>query len=388
MRIDLDQNATTPLDPEAREAMAAALTSLHGNPSSLHAAGRRAREAVEGAREAVAQLIGACPEDIIFTSGGTEANNLAIAGTLARIGGWLAVSQIEHPSVLHCAANSRERGFPVTEVPPDPDGVVRVEAFVDGGGPGPALVSLMTANNETGCIQPVAALGRAARERDWLVHTDAVQAIGKIPIDVRELGADLLTMSAHKIGGPKGVGALWARPGARPRPLFHGGGQENGVRPGTENVAGIVGFGAAARVAARRGRAEAESAARLRDTLEARVTRRVPAAVALGAGTLRVPNTSFIAFDGIEGTTLVQRLDLMGVACSTGAACEARSSTGSHVLEAMGIDRRLARGGVRFSLGFGTTIDEIEAAVERIATAVEEIGWGERSPRVPVRRSR
>jgi cysteine desulfurase len=374
MRIDLDQNATTLLEPEVREAMGVAMAELPGNPSSLHAAGRRAREALENARESVASLIGAQASEVVFTSGGTEANNLAVTGTLARTAGRLLVSAIEHPSVLHCARRAGERGLRVREVLPNRAGLVSVEAFLEALEAGPTLVSLMLANNETGCLLPVGELGRAARREGLLVHTDAVQAVGKIPVKVRELDIDLLTISAHKIGGPKGVGALWARPGACPSPLFDGGGQEAGMRPGTENVVGIVGFGKAAEIAARRGPADAARLAGLRDKLEQAVSQRVAGATPIGARVARIPNTSCIAFERIEGITLVQRLDLMGLACSTGAACEARSGKISHVLSAMGLTEEFARGAVRFSLGFHITLQEIETAVEMITDAVEEIG--------------
>jgi cysteine desulfurase len=281
---------------------------------------------------------------------------------------------VEHASVLAAAAALERRGAAVTRVDPDPRGVVPAGAVLDGAAGGRVLVSVMLANNETGVLQPVRAIARGRDPARVRVHTDAVQAAGKIPVDVADLGVDLLSLSSHKIAGPKGAGALWARDGAFPLPLLHGGGQEQGVRAGTENVGAIVGFGRAAELARTRLAACAETTGRLRDRLESLVRGRVPGAVAVGAGAPRVPNTCCLAFPGVEGTALVELLDLKGVAASTGSACEAGSSEVSHVLRAMGLPATLLRGAVRFSLGPETTEDEILEAAERIVAAVEDLG--------------
>ena len=387
-RIDLDHNATTPLEPEVLAVMTAALRDLPGNPSSLHAAGRRARDAVEFARASVSRLIGASPEEILFTSGGTEANNLALTGTMDRTRGALIVSAVEHVSVLAPAAALESRGVTVRRVDPDPNGAVSARVVLDRiAGDETTLVSLMLANNETGVLQPVRDVARGVDPSRVLVHTDAVQAIGKIPVDVTDLGVTLLTLTAHKIGGPKGVGALWAKGGAFPKAILHGGGQERGMRPGTENVAAIVGFGAAAGLALARLAQDASEPgapgtlaggppaahAALRDRFEAQVLARIVGVTRIGAEAARIPNTSCLAFPGIEGVALVELLDLKGVAASTGSACEAGSSDTSHVLRAMRVPDGVARGAVRFSLGPHATEDEVLDAAERVVEAVEHL---------------
>ena len=374
IRIDLDQNATAPLEPAVADAMAASLSRDGGNPSSLHAAGRRARERIEEARESVAAWIGARAEEVLFVSGGTEANNLAIEGTWRRIGGGLLISSIEHLSGLECAAALDRRGAVVHRIDPRPSGAALLEDLIGALTEArPSLVSLMLANNETGCLQPVAGLAAAAHARGALVHTDAVQAAGKMPIRVGELDVDLLTVSAHKIGGPKGVGALWIRPGAAPESMIRGGGQEGGRRAGTENVAAIVGFGRAARIAASRSREYREKVAPLRDAFEAAILDRLPDARVLGNEVERIANTSLIAFPGVEGAALVQLLDLKGIHASTGAACEAGSSDFSHVLSAMRIPDEYARGAIRFSMGFHTTEAELASAARVVVEAVREL---------------
>jgi cysteine desulfurase len=384
-RIDLDHNATTPMEPEVLAVMTDALSDVSGNPSSLHAAGRRARDAVESARASVARLLGASPEEILFTSGGTEANNLALIGTMDRSRGALVVSSVEHVSVLAPAAALETRGVTVRRVDPGPSGAVSASTVLDRvAGDETVLVSLMLANNETGVIQPVREVARGVDPSRILLHTDAVQAIGKIRVDVNDLGVSFLTLTAHKIGGPKGVGALWAKRGAFPNAILHGGGQEWGMRPGTENVAAIVGFGAAAGLALARLAREAPSPdgragnaaaglAVLRDRFEAQVLARVSGAVRIGADAARIPNTSCLAFPGIEGVTLVELLDLKGVAASTGSACEAGSSDTSHVLRAMRVPDDVARGAVRFSLGWRAAEDDVLDAADRIAEAVEDL---------------
>jgi cysteine desulfurase len=367
-RSYLDYNATAPLRPEVREAMVAALDA-HGNPSSVHAEGREARALVESARAKVAALAGAKPEDVIFTSGGSEANTLA----LAEQGGeaWHCyMSAVEHPSVLACGRFYRES---TTRISASGDGVIDLGVLEKEltkhhlGGWRP-LVSLMAANNETGAIQPVAAAAEIVHEAGGLLHTDAVQVAGRLPLKLGALGADMMTLSAHKIGGPKGVGALVLRPGIAVEPLIKGGGQEGRRRAGTENVAGIVGFGVAADLAAAEPKNASDIAA-LRDELEAKAQNIVPEAVVLAGRVERLPNTSCIAVPGTKAETLVIGLDLAGVAVSAGSACSSGKVEASHVLSAMGVSTELVQGAIRVSLGFGTT----SADIERFLSAWSEL---------------
>ena len=345
----LDWNATAPLREEARAAVAAAL-SIGGNPSSVHRRGRAARRIVEEARAWVASLAGASPEEVVFTSGGTEANHLALMGTGRER---VLVSAVEHDSVLRAVANAEH-------IPVDGEGCLRLAALdaLLGGDARPALVSVMLANNEIGVIEPVAEIAEIAHRHGALFHCDAVQAAGKLPLDLAATGADLLSLSAHKLGGPPGVGALLLRGGIEVAPILRGGAQEGRRRAGTENLPGIAGFGAAARAAA------AEIAAydgvrRLRDALEAELRRLAPDAVVFGAAVARLPNTTAIAMPGTPAETQVIALDLDGVMVSAGAACSSGKVTQSHVLEAMGAGPELARSAIRVSLGWSTTEAEI-----------------------------
>ena len=358
-RSYLDYNATAPLRPEVRDAMVAAFDA-YGNPSSVHAEGREARALVEAARAKVAVLAGARPEDVIFTSGGSEANALALAAQAGEA--WQCyMSAIEHPSVLAGGRFYRES---TTRIPVSSDGVIDLTALEKeltkhhlGGWR--AFVSLMAANNETGAIQPVAEAAKLVHVAGGLLHSDAVQVAGRLPLKFGALGADMMTLSAHKIGGPKGVGALLLRQGAAVEPLIKGGGQERRRRAGTENVAGIVGFGVAAELAA----AEAEWApelAALRDKLETKALGLVPETVVLAGKVERLPNTSCIAVPGTKAETLVIGLDLACVAVSSGSACSSGKVEASHVLSAMGVSPELAQGAIRVSLGFGTTSADIE----------------------------
>jgi cysteine desulfurase len=365
-RSYLDYNATAPLRAEVREAMEAAL-SLHGNPSSVHAEGRAARAAVEEARVKVAALVGARPEDVIFTSGGTESNALALAAQPD--GAWHCyVSAVEHPSVL---AGGRFYPETTTRVPVTRDGVIDLELLARElekhhlGGWRP-LVSLMAANNETGAIQPVAETSKIAQSAGGLLHTDAVQAPGRIKLDIAALGADLLSLSAHKIGGPKGAGALVLGKGASVKPLIRGGGQERRRRAGTENVAGIVGFGVAAELAAA-DLAKIGVVAQLKSELEQGALRIAPDAVVLSANVARLPNTSCIAVPGVKAETLVIGLDLEGVAVSSGSACSSGKVEASHVLSAMGVPEEVAQGAIRVSLGFATKRDDIDNFLKAFA---------------------
>ena len=368
-RSYFDWNATTPLRPDAIAAFADALTVI-GNPSSVHAEGRAARRLVERAREQVAHLVGAKPADVIFTSSGTEANMLALTPAIEtakekRPRDKLLMSAVEHSSVR---AGGRFPRAAIDDIPVDSDGRIDLAAFADTVSKAARpLVSLMLANNETGVVQPVAEAAAIVQAAGGLLHVDAVQAAGRIGCDIHALGADLLTLSAHKIGGPKGVGAL-----VRGRddihfadPLIRGGGQERGVRAGTENVAGIWGFGAAAEAAHRQLADEAAHMRTLRDLLEAGLSAISPRAVIFGKTVERLPNTTLFALEGVKAETAVIAFDLDGVAVSSGAACSSGKVQPSHVLAAMGVSPALLRGAVRISLGWATT----KADVERFLSA-------------------
>jgi cysteine desulfurase len=371
-RIYLDHNATTPLDPRVLEAMVAVLRDGFGNPSSLHWFGQRARSAVEEARGPVAALIGASAAEIVFTASGTEADNMALRGVAARAKAprrTIVVTAIEHHAVLNTARALAEDGIPVETVRVDAGGRVDMadlRAKVDDR---TALVSVMLANNETGVVQPVAEAARIAHERGALVHCDAVQAAGKLPIDVRSLDVDLLTLSAHKIYGPKGVGVLYVRRGTALAAFVRGGAQERNRRAGTENVAGIVGLGVAAALAHENLETDRVGLRALRDGFEARLLA-IPGAVGNGVEP-RVPNTTSVSFEGTEAEGLVMALDLMGVAVSTGAACAAGAVEPSHVLRAMGLPPERVQASLRFSLGRATTEAELTRAAEAVRSAVE-----------------
>ncbi len=352
-RTYLDFNASAPLRAEAREAMLAALD-LCGNPSSVHAEGRQARAVVDDAREAVAALVNADPSEVVFTSGATEANSWALSAPWQQI----AVSGIEHDSVRAPAAKvAAERGAPTIDLPVSGDGAADFRsAAVDNG----ALVVLQLANNETGVLQDVKAAGLWAIENGARVHTDAVQAPGRVAIDFKTLGASTMSLSAHKIGGPKGIGALVIGAGVAVSPLLTGGGQERRRRAGTENVAAIAGFGAAAR-AAQRDLAEMDRVAELRDQLEAEVLRLTPDAIIVGKAAPRLANTSCIALPGQHAETLVIKFDLAGVAISAGSACSSGKVAASHVLTAMGFAPEVASSAIRVSIGASTTEQDIAA---------------------------
>ncbi|MBD3237045.1 MAG: aminotransferase class V-fold PLP-dependent enzyme, partial [Candidatus Eisenbacteria bacterium] len=326
MRVYLDHNATTPVHADVFAAMEPFLRERFGNASSVHSFGRPAREAVERARAQVAALIGAREREIVFTSGGTEADNLALRGTLDRLaeGGrrpHIVTSAIEHPAVLNVCQFLEKRGDAVTFVSVDEDGRVDPRRVAEAIRPDTGLVSIMLANNEVGTIEPIREIAALARERDVLVHTDAVQAAGRLPIDVAELGVDLLSLSAHKIYGPKGVGALFVRRGVKLTTQIFGGHQERGIRPGTENVAGIVGFGQAAELARRDLTQIAARESELRDRLEGAVLERIPHVRINGDHERRLPNTLNVGVAFLEGESMLMNLDLEGIACSTGSAC-------------------------------------------------------------------
>ncbi|MPY91298.1 MAG: aminotransferase class V-fold PLP-dependent enzyme [Luteitalea sp.] len=379
-RIYFDHNATTPLDPAVVEAMAEAMRDTFGNPSSVHHFGQRAKAALDGARAAVAALIGGQPDEIVFTSGGSEADNFALRGVaeaLAPTGRkHFVASVIEHEAVLNTLKALERRGWTTTLLPVTSDGLVEADALRASIAPETALVSVMHANNEIGTIQPIGELAAIAHAQGALFHTDAVQSVGKIPIDVRALGVDLLSLSGHKNYGPKGIGALWIRRGTRVSATITGGRQEKNRRAGTENVPAIVGLGVAARIALERLQPGAEEGARiaaLRDRLEVGVERGVSGVAVSGAAAARVPNTSNISFEGIEAESLLIALDLEGVAVSTGSACSSGTLEPSHVLQAMGYGATRARSSLRFSLGHGNTTSEVDRVVELLPRLVERL---------------
>ena len=377
MRIYLDHNATTPVAPEVADAMATALSTTFGNPSSLHRHGQEAKTALDEARAAVARLLGAEPTEIVFTSGGSESDNLAIRGAAVALAGGerrhLVASAIEHEAVLQTLKALSKQGWTTTLVRVDASGVVTPEQLAEAITDQTALVSVMHANNEIGTIQPIADLARLAHARGAVFHTDAVQSVGKLPVDVRALDIDLLSLSAHKLNGPKGVGALWVRRGTRLTSQTTGGKQERNRRAGTENVPAIVGLGAAARRALDNGSAETDHVAALRDRLERGILAAVPGTVVNGDPARRVPNTCNISFDQVEAEALLIALDLDDVAVSTGSACSSGTLEPSHVLRAMGFSPHRTQNSIRFSLGLGNTADEVDRVVAVLPGIVDRL---------------
>jgi cysteine desulfurase len=372
-RVYMDANATTPLLPEVLEAMRPYFLEQFGNASSIHLRGQQARAAVERARSSVAALLNCRPAEIVFTSGGTEGDNLALFG-LVKSGDHLITTSVEHHAVLHAAERLQERGVQVTFLPVDPQGVIDPDDVRRALRPETKLISVMMANNETGVLQPVAEIGRIAAEADVYFHTDAVQAAGKMSLDVRSIGCDLLTISGHKIHAPQGVGALFVRRGTPLEPQFVGGAHERQRRAGTENVPGIVGLGKAAEFAAlglRNGLPERLGA--MRDKLEQGLLAHVDEAGVHGGDAARVPNTSNLWFDHLEGEALVIALDLKGLAVSGGAACASGSTEPSHVLLAMGVSVERARASLRVSLQKQTTDQEIDYALELMPAEVSRL---------------
>jgi cysteine desulfurase len=401
-RVYLDHNATTPVDPEVLDAMLPYFSGEYGNASSIHTFGQKARAAVETAREQVAALIGARPQEIVFTSGGTEADNHAIFGIAeasvlasSRSRGigrdatpaardiqainapvpHIITTAIEHEAVLNTCQALEKRGISFTYLSVDRDGQIDLQALRDSlrEHPETLLITVMHANNELGTVQPLEEIGRIAAEADAYFHTDAVQSAGKIPIDVNPFKLDLLSLSGHKFYAPKGIGALYIRGGTRLRQLLYGGHHQRGFRPGTENAAGIVGLGKAAQIAKASLAEDAKRVTALRDTLESALLQRVPDSRVNGAGAQRNPNTTNITFPGIEGEALVIALDLKGLACSTGAACSSGAVEPSHVLTGIGLPAEDARASLRFSLGRHTTPADIDFALQVIPAAVTHL---------------
>jgi cysteine desulfurase len=401
-RIYLDNSATTAIDPEVLDAMMPYLTGKFGNASSIHYFGQETRSAVDKARHQVAALLNARPNEIVFTSGGTESNNLAIRGLIeARVGsptiregashgGSLTVregsspnphiitSSIEHPAVKEVCADLEKAGCEVTYLPVYENGLVKIEEVKNAVRENTVLISIMTANNEIGTLQPVEAIGKLVRElrangkKIWF-HTDAVQAVGKMPVDLEEIGCDLLSISAHKIHAPKGIGALYVRRGTRLHTQNIGGRQERGIRAGTEPVAQIVAFGKAAELAGRRLTESSANLRLLRNDLEQRVLEYIDGSYLNGDKTQRLPNISNISFSGIEGEGLLINLDMQGIAVSTGSACSSGSLEPSPVIRALGREEDLARGAIRFSLGKDNTAEDIDRLLELLPASVDNL---------------
>jgi len=373
--IYLDHNATTPVDPRVFEAMKPYLTAQWGNPSSIYRAGQDVRKAVEDAREQVGLLINAEPREIIFTSGGTESDNTSIKGVALNRGkGHVVTSAIEHPAVLKVVEWLEKQGFAATYVPVGSDGVVDPAHVKKAIRSDTIIVSLMHANNEVGTLQPIEEVAAIAHEAGAVFHTDAVQTVGKLPIDVKRMGIDLLSMSAHKIYGPKGSGILYVKKGTRFDPCVHGGHQEWGKRGGTENVAGIVGLGKAVEIARAEMTAEAKRVKALRDRLEAGLARTITDFSFNGHREKRLFNTASVCIRYVEGEAMLLNLDMRhGIAASSGSACTSGSLEPSHVLLAMGIPAEIAHGSLRFSLGRGTTEEEIDKVIEALPPIVEKL---------------
>ncbi len=380
MRVYLDYNATTPVDPAVLEAMLPFLGENFGNAGSIHTPGQRARAAVDAARQSVAALIGAKPTEIVFTSGGTEADNLALFGSVAvaaKPRKHVITTAIEHHAILHACQELERQGTEVTVVPVCPSGewqgIVDPEEIRRALRPETVLISVMHANNELGVLEPIEEIGQIAAEAGVPFHCDAVQSAGKVPLDVARLGVDLLSISAHKFCGPKGVGALYVRTGTALAPRQFGGHAERDRRAGTENVPGIVGIGKAAELASDLLAQDSARIGALRNRLEGALLARIPAVRVNGAVARRVPNTTSVSFPGAGGEALLISLDLEGIACSTGAACSSGSTEPSHVLLALGLGREAARSTLRFSLGRPTTPEEIDYAISVIPSVVERI---------------
>jgi len=383
-RVYMDHNATTPLAEAVADRMSAVLREEFGNPSSVHHFGQRAKAAVDEARSAVADLIGADPSEVVFTSSGTESDNFAIRGAAEALepGGrrHLISSGIEHEAVLNTLKSLARRGWQTTLLPVGASGLVTAEALAAALTDQTAVVSIMHANNEIGTVQPVAELARLAKARGAVVHTDAVQTAGKIPVNVKGLGVDLLSLSAHKFYGPKGVGAIWVRRGLRLLPFMTGGKQERGRRAGTENVAGIVGMGVAARLAVGHMAEEGSRLAALRDGLERRILAAVPGTAVNGDPGTRVPSTTNISFDRVEAVSLLIALDLEGIAVSTGSACSSGTLEPSHVLKAMGLPAHRTQNSIRFSLGAANTEAEVDRVVGVLPVVVDKLRNLTRTP--------
>lgn len=377
MRIYFDHNATTPVDPAVAETIARVMTGEFGNASSVHHFGQRAKAILDEARSAVAALIAAEPSEIVFTSGGTESDNFALRGVAEALEPTgkrhLIASSIEHEAVLVTLRALARRGWRTTLLPVDQTGIVDPEALRAALADDTVIVSVMHANNEIGTIQPIAELARIAHDRGALFHTDAVQSVGKIPVDVRALGVDFLSLSAHKFNGPKGVGALWIKRGSRVTSILTGGKHERNRRAGTENVPGIAGLGVATQLAKKKLSGEASRLGALRNRLEEAILATVPGTAINGSREPRVPNTTNISFDAVEAESLLIALDLEGVAVSTGSACSSGTLEPSHVLRAMGLPSPRTQNSIRLSLGAGNTEAEVDFVVSKLPPIVDKL---------------
>ena len=370
----MDHSATTPVAPEVLAAMLPYFGEKFGNASSLHRSGREAKEALEDSREKVAALLGARAEEIIFTSGGTESDNLALKGIARKnrkLGKHIITTQIEHPAILETCRALEKDGFEVTYLPVTGEGLVELSTLEASIRPDTILISVMHANNEVGTIQPLEEIGRLAAERDIYLHSDAVQSVGKIPVDVDDLGVDLLSLSAHKLYGPKGVGALYIRKGTKLESIIQGGGHERRLRSGTENISGIVGLARAAELAERDMPREAERLAGLRDRLAELVLGKVKEAWINGTMKKRLPGNLNFGFRYVEGESLLLFLDSKGICVSTGSACSSHKLEPSHVLMSLGLKAEECHGSLRITLGMSNTLDEVEYVAESIVEAVE-----------------
>ena len=375
-RIYLDYAATSPVLPEVLDAMLPFFMSCFGNPSGIHENGRETRKAVEQARREVAETLGAESREIVFTSGGSEGDNLAIEGTafaLREKGNHIITSQIEHHAVLNTCRWLEKQGFRVTYLPVDASGLVDPDSVRDAIGNDTVLVSIMTANNEIGTVEPVSEIGEICREKGVLFHTDAVQAIGMMNIHAAEINADLISLSAHKFHGPKGTGALYIRKGTKLESLIHGGAQERGLRAGTENVPGIVGMGKAITVAAKEREENQQRIRELRDQMIRIVLERIPGSQLNGHPEKRLANNCHFSFAGIESEALLLRLDLAGISVSGGSACTSGSMEPSHVLQAIGLKDEMLKSGIRMTMGRETTREEIEKTAEKMSEIIADL---------------
>jgi len=376
MRVYLDYAATTPTSPEVIKEMLPYFSGIYGNPSSIYRIAQKAREAVEEAREKIAKFLNARPEEIIFTSGGTEADNLAIKGVAyanMKKGNHIITSKIEHHAVLNTCRWLEKQGFKVTYVSVDKYGVIDLDELKESITDKTILISVMHANNEVGTIEPISEISKIARERGIYFHTDAVQTVGKLPIDVEKLGVDLLSFSGHKLYGPKGIGGLYIRKGTKIDPLIHGGHHERNRRAGTENVPGIVGLGKACEIAAKERSVENERLKILRDKLYKGLKERMEEIILNGHPTNGLPSILNICIKYVEGESMLINLDLEGICVSSGSACTSGSLEPSHVLSAMGVPPEIAQGSLRFSLGRYTTEEEINCVVETLPPIVERL---------------
>jgi cysteine desulfurase len=377
MRVYFDYNATTPLAPDVTEAVVRATRDVFGNASSVHHFGQQAKAAMDDARSAVAALLNGDPSEIVFTSGGTESDNFAIRGAADALEPTgrrhLIASAVEHEAVLNTLRSLARKGWRTTLLPVDHTGIVSADRLRDAITDDTAVVSVMQANNEIGTIQPIAALAAIAHEHGALMHTDAVQSAGKIPVDVRALGVDLLSLSAHKFNGPKGAGVLWIKRGTRMQPIVTGGKHERNRRAGTENVPAIAGLGVAAQLAAGKLAGEGARISALRDRLEAGILGGVAGTAVNGAVDGRVPNTTNISFERVEAESLLIALDLEGIAVSTGSACSSGTLEPSHVLRAMGLPTHRTQSSLRFSLGMFSTQEEVDRVVEVLPRLVDKL---------------